>query len=724
MKALSWMMALVLVCLGQANSQTTVSESKKLELTKPPKAPVREVTDTYFDKRVVDPYRWMEDLQSAETIEWMKSQNDYARRFFSRLPMKELFQKRLNELGNASANVSGLRRVGNRFFYFKLAPGENDNKLYIREGLSDIERLLVDPGKLSTEGKRYSLSDYSVSKDGKYVSYSIAAGGSEDGELRIVEVETGRDLGERIDRVRIGAGSWLPDNRSFVYNRLQKLGPNTPSTERFQKSRVYLHLLGTEAETDKPVFGYEVDSNLKVDPILLPYIYLLAGSRYAIATLESFGSANAVYYVAPIASLGQSKIPWQKAADLADEVGSFNIHGDDLYFLTSKSTPHYKIVRTSAASPSFEKAQTVIPASVAVITRLETASDALYVQLLDGGISRLLRLDFKTGTSTQVRLPFDGAIRGIYVDAREPGIIINMQSWTKSPAYYLYNPVRKEFTDTRLQPPSPVDFYSVESIQVKTKSHDGTTIPLTILYKRGLKRDGKNRTVLEGYGAYGFSVNPIFNPVFIPWLEQGGVYAFPHIRGGGEYGEEWHLAGSKKNKPNSWKDFIACAEYLVREGYTSPPYLAGSGGSAGGIVVANAIIERPELFGAAFLNAGYVNVIRAETTSNGVANVPEFGSVKTEEGFMGLRAMDAYHNVKQGIAYPSVLLSHGINDSRVAPWMSAKMTARLQSATSSDKPILLRIDYDAGHGVGSTREQRNEEQADIYAFFFQQLGGS
>jgi prolyl oligopeptidase len=248
-------------------------------------------------------------------------------------------------------------------------------------------------------------------------------------------------------------------------------------------------------------------------------------------------------------------------------------------------------------------------------------------------------------------------------------------------------------------------------------------IPLTILYKRGLKLDGKNRTVLEGYGAYGFSVNPIFNPVFLPWLEQGGVYAFPHIRGGGEYGEEWHLAGSKKNKPNSWKDFIACAEYLVRQGYTSPAYLGGSGGSAGGIVIANAIIERPDLFGAAFINAGYVNVLRAETTSNGIANVPEFGSVKTEEGFAGLRAMDAYHNVKEGLAYPSVLLSHGINDSRVAPWMSAKMTARLQRATSSDKPILLRIDFDAGHGVGSTREQRNEEQADVFAFFFQQLGG-
>jgi len=716
----SWVLTLFTFCLWQANAQTTVSDAHRLN--PPASAPVREVTDTYFGTKVVDPYRWMEDLQSAETVEWMKLQNDYARRVLNRLPMRDLFLKRLNELGNANVSISALRRIGNKYFYFKLAPGENDQKLYIREGLSGPEKLLVDPERLSIEGKRYSISDYNVSKDGEYVSYTIAAGGSELGELRVIEVATGRDLGERIDRVRLGAGSWLPDGRGFLYNRLQKLEANSPATEQFQKSRVYLHHLGAYPETDKPVFGYEVDPNLKVDPTLLPYVYLLADSGYAVATLSSFGSADTIYYTAPIASLAQSKIPWRKAADIADEVGWFDLHGDDLYFLTSKNTPHYKVVRTSAANPNFEKAQTVLPPSAAIVTRIEGARDALYVQLLDGGISKLLRVDFKSGRATPVILPFEGAITGLNVDPREPGIIINMRSWTKSPAYYFYDPARREITDTKLQPPSPVDFSRVEAVRVKVKSYDGTMVPLTILYKRGLKRDGKHRTLLEGYGAYGFSVNPVFNPVFIPWLEQGGVYAFPHIRGGGEYGREWHRAGFQKTKPNSWKDYLACVEYLEREGYSSPAYLAGSGGSAGAIVVGNAITERPDLFGAAFLNAGYVNVLRGETTSNGIANIPEFGSVKTEEGFRALRVMDAYQNVKDGIAYPSVLLSHGINDSRVPAWMSAKMAARLQAATSSDKPILLRIDYDAGHGVGSTRQQRNAEQADIYAFLFQQLG--
>ena len=720
------MLTLLIICTCLVNAQSPVVDNGQSISNKPPKAAVREVIDTYFDKKVVDPYRWMEDLASPETIEWMKSQNEYARRFLNHLATKQTFLKRLNELGNANVNTSGVRRIGNRYFFLKLAPGESDRKLYFREGFSGPDKLLVDPQKLSSEGKRYSINDYSVSKDGKSVSYVIAAGGSDVGELRVVDVATGQDAGERIDRVQYGA-SWLADNRSFLYHRLQKLESNTPATEQFQKSRVYLHPLGHDPERDKPVFGNEVDPNIKVDPTLVPYVYLSAGSRYAVGTLSSVASSDTIYYVAPIATFAKpniANIPWRKAADMADQVGWFNIHGEDLYFLTSKDTPHYKVVRTSAADPNFEKALSVVPASEAIVTRIESAQDALYVQLQAGGISTILRLDFSTGQRTQLALPFEGAINGLNVDPREPGIIINMRSWTKSPAYYFYDPARNEIIDTNLQPPSPIDFSNVDSIRVKVRSYDGTLIPLSILYKRGLKRDGKNPTFLEGYGAYGFSVTPVFNPVFIPWLERGGVVAFPHIRGGGEYGREWHEAGFQKTKPNSWKDYIACAEYLVREGYSSPAYLAAYGGSAGGIVVGNAINERSDLFGAAFLNAGDVNVLRAETTSNGIASIPEFGSVKTKEGFESLRAMDAYQNIKDGIAYPAVLLMHGINDQRVPPWMSAKMAARLQAATSSNKPVLLRIDYNAGHGVGLTRQQRDEEQADIYAFLFEQLGRS
>ena len=265
----------------------------------------------------------------------------------------------------------------------------------------------------------------------------------------------------------------------------------------------------------------------------------------------------------------------------------------------------------------------------------------------------------------------------------------------------------------------------VEAETVRVKSYDGALVPLVILHKRGLRRDGTNPTLLNGYGAYGYeNTSPYYYPPGLAWLERGGVLAFAGVRGGGEYGEEWHLAGKGATKPNTWKDFIACAEYLVKEKYTSPSHLAGEGGSAGGILIGNSIVERPSLFGAAIDAVGLNNTLRAETTSNGVPNIPEFGSTTTAEGFKALLAMDAYSKVKKGEKYPAVMLTTGINDPRVEPWMSAKMAARLQAASASGKPVLLRVDYDAGHGIGSTKQQRNEQLADIYAFLFQQLGTS
>jgi len=248
-------------------------------------------------------------------------------------------------------------------------------------------------------------------------------------------------------------------------------------------------------------------------------------------------------------------------------------------------------------------------------------------------------------------------------------------------------------------------------------------IPLVIISKKGISRNGNTPVLMQGYGAYGIeTTSPFFATGFLPWLERGGIVAFTGIRGGGEYGEEWHLAGKGATKPNTWKDFIACAEYLIAEKYTSAEHLGIWGGSAGGILISNSITTRPDLFGAAISSVGLNNALLAETTPNGVPNIPEFGTFKTEDGFKTLLAMDGYHKVRDGVKYPAVMLTHGINDPRVEPWMSAKMAARLQAATASGKPVLLRIDYDAGHGFGSTKKQRNEENADVFAFLFQQLG--
>ena len=689
----------------------------------PPKAAVHEVTDTYFGQKIVDPYRWMEDAKSAETAAWMKAQADYARANLDRLPMRGELLKRFEELSETGVRVSGIQHAGNLYFYYRLAPGENDRRIYVREGYKGAERLLIDPEKLSSPGKRYSIDSYSPSFDGKYVSYTISVGGSENGEMRVVETATGRDTGENIDRCRFGAGAWLPDGRTFVYNRLQKLAEGAPPTDLYQKSRVYLHTLGSNPDADRAIFGYEVNPNIRMEPAPLPFAYVPVGSKYIFALVNSGVSPNSEYYLTTVDKLAEAPIPWRRIASLDDDISAADIHGDDLYLVTYKNTPRLKVVHTNLAQPDLGKADTIFPASEAVVTGAGAAKDAVYVQTLDGGTDRLWRVDYKTGVRQAIKPPYEGSATIGWTDQLTDGVLFGLASWTKSPAFFVYDPKAQKATDTTLVPPIPIDMSSIETASVKVKSHDGVMVPLVILFKRGLKRDGTNPTLLDGYGAYGITnTEPFFATGFLPWLERGGVIAMAGVRGGGEYGEEWHLAGKEKTKPNTWKDFIACAEYLVTEKYTSPAHLSGLGGSAGGILIGNSIVERPDLFAAAIDQVGDNNALRFETTSNGVPNIPEFGSVKTEEGFRALLAMDAYHKVKNGVKYPAVLLTTGINDPRVEPWMSAKMAARLEAATASGKPILLRVDYDAGHGFGSTKKQRNEQNADIYAFLFQQLG--
>src|SRR6266545_860828 len=697
-----------------------------LAQTVPPKAEIREVKDTYFGQTISDSYRWLENLKSDETQKWIKGQADYSRAYLDRLPVRGDLLKRLNELSDVGTRVSGIKRRGNLYFYNRRAPNENDFRVYIREGLNGAERLLVDPDKIANDGKRRSINGFSLSQDGKYLSYVSSVGGSENGELRVVETATGKDTGELIDRARFGAGDWLAYGKSFAYNRLQKLASDAPPTDLYQKSRVYLHVLGTNADADKAVFGYEVNPNIKLETRPLPFVVVPLASKYAFAIVNSGVSPNSELFVAPLDELNKNRdtpIQWRKLASLDDEISSFDINGSDVYLLTYKNTPRYKVTHIDLKNPDVSQADSVFPASEAVVENVAAARDALYVQTLDGGTRKIYRVDYKTKKAESIKLPYQGSasIVGSYPDM--DGIYFNLDSWTKSPTNFLYNPKTASAADTKLIPPIQIDMSNFEFVIAKAKSYDETMIPLVIIYKKGIKRDGTNPVLMRGYGAYGIeTTSPAFASGSLPWLERGGLIAITGVRGGGEYGEEWHLAGKGATKPNTWKDFIACAEYLIAEKYTSPAHLGIAGGSAGGILISNAITERPDLFGAAVSLVGLNNALLAETTPNGVPNIPEFGSFKNEEGFKNLLAMDGYYKVKDGVKYPAVMLTHGINDPRVEPWMSAKMGARLQAATASGKPVLLRIDYDAGHGIGSTKRQNNELFADIYAFLFQQLG--
>jgi prolyl oligopeptidase len=367
----------------------------------------------------------------------------------------------------------------------------------------------------------------------------------------------------------------------------------------------------------------------------------------------------------------------------------------------------------------------VVPGGSYVVKSLAVAKDALYAGILDGVPAKILRVAFEPGAQpAAIELPTEEP-SGSVVAARPDvsGVLIRTNSWTRVGRLYAYDADRRTLTDTGFLPEGKFDAPDwLTSEEVMVASQDGVQVPLSIIHRRDLRLDGHNPTLLSGYGAYGFTMSPHYDPEQLAWLEQGGVLAIAHVRGGGAFGKPWHHAGRKLTKPNTWKDFIACAEHLIKAGYTSPQKLAGKGGSAGGILIGRAITERPDLFAAAQISVGCTDMLRFETTMNGPPNVPEFGTVTREDEFRGLLAMSTFHHIRDGVKYPAVLLTHCINDPRVEPWESAKTTARLQAATASDRPVLFRVDYHSGHGIGSTRTQRQEELADVWSFLLWQFG--
>ena len=691
----------------------------------PPVARVDNVTDDYFATKIIDPYRWMEDLKADEMQKWMRGQADFTSAYLKKLPLRDEIFKRLTELSDAGTNVGGVTRRGDRFFYYKLQPGESNRKLYVRDGMNGAERLLVDPQTYAVNGGQSTISTSNPSPDGKLVVFLIALGGGEYGTLRVLDVATGKETGDVIENTRWSAGDWTQDSKAFAYVKFQTLAPDAPPTEKLAKIRSVLHVVGTKNEADRPLFGYGVNPNIALDPQPSGGATFPTGAKYSVVVFNSGVSPNSDFYIAPQSSINQITIPWRKIISLTDEVKDITEEDDYFYVLTYKNTPRYKIVRVNAANPNLAKAETIFGASEAVIEGMWATKDALYVQTLDGGSRRVFSVDYKTLKQTEIKTPFPSSLSIQDASPARETVLLNTDSWTKPYSIYEYNPKTKALTDTKLAPTSPIDMSSVEVVNTKVKSYDGAMIPIVILYKKGLKMTGANPTLMMGYGAYGIeNTSPFFYTQALPWLERGGVFVWTGIRGGGEYGEEWHLAGKDKNKPNTWKDFISCAEYLIANKYTSSKNLGIEGGSAGGILISNSIAERPDLFGAAISAVGMNNALRSETTANGVSNIQEFGTFKTEEGFRNLLAMDGYLKIKDGVKYPAIMLTHGANDPRVEPWMSTKFAARLQAATASGKPVLLRLDYDAGHGIGSSRKQQNEQLADVYAFLFDQLGAT
>jgi len=694
-------------------------------------------TDTFFGTVVADPYRRLEDVKDKEVAAWMKAHSEHAHRTLAALPQRAALLASIKKYDDAaSARVVEVTRVrGGRLFYKKRGVADNQFKLYTRDA-QGREALLVDPATFARKagGKPHAINWYAPSPDGRRVAYGVSDSGSESATLYVVDVASRRAVGSPLPRADFGGATWTEDASRLYFVQLQALAAGASPLEKYRNSRVVWVTPGTRA-LPRAVLGPGTPG-VQIAPEEIPFLGLSADGRYAFAFIINGVQREQRVYAADQGALLAGKPQWKLLFDRDSQiVGSAYAQGT-LYAVTYQGAPRYKLIAGAVEGFDPAKAVTVIAPGDSVLTGIAAAADALYIEQRDGNVKRLAKLAHArdgrvqaNATPTPIALPVDGAFvltgdegANGAADARLPGLLIDLQGWTRARQIYSVA-ADGGVRNTGLQPAGPYDSPEhLVATELQCKSHDGAMVPMSVIHKKGLLLDGKQPTLLYGYASYGITEEPFFSTGRMAWIDAGGVFAVANPRGTSVYGQDWYKAGFQTSKANTWKDFIACAETLIAQKYTEPSKLGILGGSAGGILVGRAMTERPELFAAVISAVGSLDMVRAEVTPNGIPNIPEFGTRANEAGFRALLEMSTLHQIKDGVNYPAVLLTHGVNDPRVEVWESTKAAARLMAASTSGRPVLLRLDYDAGHGVGSTKAQQQAERADLYAFLLWQLG--
>ena len=691
-----------------------------------PVAPVQEVTDTLHGVAVKDPYRYFENVKAPEVQAWLKAQAAVSRAALDKIELRDRIEKRITELTTATSDaIYGIvRMAGGQIYYMKRPKGERQFKLVTRMGLSGGERVLVDPEvETKRSGVPHAINYFQPSWDGKFVAFGMSAGGSEDASLYILDVSTGKNIGQPIPRVHEARVTWLPDSKSITYNQLRAPVAGAAESEFYLDSAVMWLKVGAPAATAKAIFGPTVTRDLGLARLDVGFMIMTPGSRLVIARTTDTTLPEGFLFMARLEDLGKPKVAWRKIASADDKISAVELKGHDLYFMTHKDAPRKRVMKLDLRRPVLKFAVEVAATPKdGVIEEFALTRTDVMASVRQG--TEIVLRRYKPGkvAGEAIAMPFKGAARmhddpaHTYTD-----VLYSMGGWTQLPKTFVLKGNVSTDSGLRVNPVLS-NLPEVEVVEVKVASHDGAMIPMTLLYKKGLKRDGNNPTLLTGYAAYGFSETAGFSGGWMAWIEQGGVVALANVRGSGVYGDDWYRAGFKATKSNTWKDGVACAKYLIAEKFASPQTLGVMGTSAGGIFAGRAVTTAPELFAAAIFDVGVMDAVRAEESANGITNISEFGSAKNAKEFPALLDMSTYHNIRDNTAYPAVLLVHGMNDPRVDVWHSAKAAARLQAATSSGKPILLRLDLLAGHGMGSTTTQRNALAADIYSFLLWQMG--
>ncbi|HEY7314241.1 MAG TPA: prolyl oligopeptidase family serine peptidase [Gemmataceae bacterium] len=681
----------------------------------PPGTPKKPVTDTYHGVKVVDPYRWLENGDEAAVRKWDKEQNQYARAYLDKLPDLAALRKRLTELNSAtSADYLALTHRGGKLFALKMQPPKNQPFLITLASAdeSKSEQIVLDPNKINAKGTT-AIDFYVPSQDGKRVAVSLSEGGSEEGTVHVYETAGGKELGDVIPRVNGGTAggsvAWNADGSGFWYTRYPR-GDERPKEDLNFYQQIYFHKLGTPPGEDAYVLGKDFPRIAEIQLRTSP------DGKHVLAIVANGDGGEFAHYL-----LGPSG-KWVQLTRFDDKITGAAFGQDQaLYLLSRNGTPRGQILRMPLASPSLKEAKTIVKESDAAIQAFVAADSRLYVADLVGGPSRVRVFDLHGEAQKPVPVPSISTV-GQVVRIKGDVVLFRNESYLQPPAWYRYDPADGKATKTALFRTSPADFGDCEVKRDFAVSKDGTKVPLNIIHKKGLQLTGDNPTILYGYGGYGVSLSPNFRVGRKVWLEQGGVYVLANLRGGGEYGEAWHHSGNLTHKQNVFDDFFACANYLIEHKYTNAKKLAIEGGSNGGLLMGAALTQHPELFRAVVCHVGVLDMLRVELHPNGAFNVTEYGTVKDKKQFEALYAYSPYHRVKDETPYPAVLFLTGENDPRVDPANSRKMAARVQSASSSRLPVLLRVSFDSGHGIGTSLKERIAQESDVYAFLFTQLG--
>lgn len=698
----------VLTTITACKNENELKKPKAIAVTYPETKTV-DTVDTYFGEHVKDPYRWLEDDRSAETGAWVKAQNEVTKDYLDQIPYRQELKERLKEIWNYE-KIGAPFIEGDYTYYYKNDGLQNQSVIYRKKTGEDNEEVFLDPNTFSKDGT-ISLGGLNFSKSGKLAAYSISEGGSDWRKVIIMDVESKKQIEDTLVDVKFSGISWK-NNEGFYYSSYDKPKGSELSAKTDQH-KLYYHKLGTAQKDDQLIYGGTAEQK----------------HRYISGSVTKDGKYLFIY---PRNSTSGTKLlmqdlsqPNSKTITILDnsdtDTNVIENVGSKLYLITNKDAPNQKIVTVDASNPSPENWKDFIPETENVLSA-STGSGYIFASYMEDAVSKVMQYDYEGKLVREIELPGVGSAGGFAGKKEDDVIYYSFSNYITPSTIYTLNP-KSGASEVYIKPEIKFNADDFESKQVFYTSKDGTKVPMIISYKKGLDLNGKNPTILYSYGGFNISLTPSFSIANAVWMEQGGIYAVPNIRGGGEYGKKWHDAGTKMEKQNVFDDFIAAAEYLIDNNYTSSDYLAIRGGSNGGLLVGATMTQRPDLVKVAIPAVGVLDMLRYHTFTSGAGWAYDYGtSEDSKEMFDYLKGYSPIHNVKEGIEYPATMITTGDHDDRVVPAHSFKFAAELQSKQTGSNPTLIRIETDAGHGAGTPVSKTIEQYADIFGFTLYNMG--